>query len=80
MLSVAMLMPPDGSARIVWAKKPPITYIPKWSPRVRLYFKVCFFDSSYRKSDPSREFSFSYFNGDVGGAEDAGVVASTNGR
>jgi len=75
-----MLMPPDGSAKIVWAKGPPTTYISKWSPGVRLYFKVCFFDSSQRKSNPSREFSFSYFDGDVGGALPAGIALSVNGR
>src|SRR5438046_1041403 len=52
---IATLVPPVGSARIVWARGPPIRLHREWSPRVRLVLTQYSFDSNRRKSNPSRD-------------------------
>ena len=54
------LMPPVGSARIVWAREPPITYIPSGPLGLRSDSQTHFFDRSESEIEPSREFYF-YF-------------------
>jgi hypothetical protein len=71
--------PPDGSAKIVWARRPPNTYITNGPLGLGPITKYAF--STVATAKPIRQENFrSYFDGDVGGALPDVAATSVNGR